>query len=80
MQLIAFFVEYLDESTICIDFHFHTLYLLDSAIYKCSTKEAIFFIWISYIATDKYNKKLQSPVALNIKEIPGYKQKENVKK
>ena len=32
------------------------------------------------IHTNKYNKKLLSPGALNIKETPGYKQKENVKK
>ena len=38
-----------------------------------------FILWISYIQT-KYNQKLQSPGALNIKETPGYKQKENVKK
>ena len=31
------------------------------------------------IHTNKY-KKLLSPGALNIKETPGYKQKENVKK
>ena len=30
--------------------------------------------------TNKYNKKLQSPGALNIRETPGYKQKDNVKK
>ena len=30
--------------------------------------------------TNKYNKRLQSPGALNIKETFGYKQKENVKK
>ena len=29
---------------------------------------------------NKYNKKLQSPGALNIKETPGHKQKENAKK
>ena len=32
------------------------------------------------VHTNKYNKKSQSPGALNIKETPGYKQKENVKK
>ena len=36
------------------------------------------YIWISY--TNKYNKKLQSAGALNLKETPGHKQKENVKK
>ena len=38
----------------------------------------IFFMNI--VHTNKYNKKLQSPGALNIQETPGYKQKENVKK
>ena len=32
------------------------------------------------VHTNKYNKRLQSPGALNIKETPGYKQKENAKK
>ena len=30
--------------------------------------------------TNKYNRKLQSPGTLNIKETPGYKQKKNLKK
>ena len=35
---------------------------------------------IHIVHTNKYNKKIQSPGALNIKETHGYKQKENVKK
>ena len=35
---------------------------------------------MNIVHTNKYNKKLQSPGVLNIKETPGYKQKENVKK
>ena len=35
---------------------------------------------MNIVHTNKHNKKLQSPGALNIKETPGYKQKENVKK
>ena len=35
---------------------------------------------MNVVHTNKYNKKLQSPGALNIKATPGYKQKENVKK
>ena len=31
---------------------------------------------MNIVLTNKYNKKLQSPGALNIKETPGYKQKE----
>ena len=40
----------------------------------------IIFLYICEYYTNKYNKRLQSPGALNIKETPGYKQKENVKK
>ena len=40
----------------------------------------VFFFYMNIVHTNKYNKKLQSPGALNIKETPGYKQKENVKK
>ena len=35
---------------------------------------------MNFVHANKYNKKLQSPGALNIKETPGYKQKDNVKK
>ena len=35
---------------------------------------------MNIVHTNEYNKKLQSPGALNIQETPGYKQKENVKK
>ena len=35
---------------------------------------------MNIVLTNKYNQKLHSPGALNIKETPGYKQKENVKK
>ena len=35
---------------------------------------------MNIVHKNKYSKKLQSPGALNIKETPGYKQKENVKK
>ena len=35
---------------------------------------------MNIVHTNKYNKKSQSLGALNIKETPGYKQKENVKK
>ena len=35
---------------------------------------------MNIVLTYKYNKILQSPGALNIKETLGYKQKENVKK
>ena len=34
---------------------------------------------MNIVLTNKYNKKLQSPDALNIKETPGYKQKDNLK-
>ena len=37
------------------------------------------FFYMNIVHTNKYNKKLKSPGALNIKETPGYKQKENVK-
>ena len=43
-------------------------------------KPDIFFLLLYEYRTYKYNKKLRSPGALNIKETPGYKQKENVKK
>ena len=47
---------------------------------SCSKKTMYFFlIYMNIILTNKYNKKLQSPGALNIKETPGYKQKENLK-
>ena len=45
--------------------------------YKCFV--TIFF-YMNIVHTNKYNKKLQSPDALNIKETPRYRQKENVKK
>ena len=58
--------------------------------YNCTLKHAItsnnisvngfFYIYMNIVHTNKYNKKLQSPGALNIKETPGYKQKENAKK
>ena len=35
---------------------------------------------MNIVHRNKYDKILQSPGALNIKETPGYKQKENVKK
>ena len=35
---------------------------------------------MNIVHTNKYNKKSKSLGALNIKETPGYKQKENVKK
>ena len=35
---------------------------------------------MNIVHTSKYNKKLQSRGALNIKETPRYKQKDNVKK
>ena len=38
-----------------------------------------FFFYINIVLTNIYNKKLQSPGALNIKETPGYKQKDNLK-
>ena len=38
------------------------------------------YTYMNTVHTNKYNKKLQSPGAINIKETPGYKQKENVKK
>ena len=37
------------------------------------------YIYMNIVLTNKYNKKLQSPGALNIKETPGYKQKDNLK-
>ena len=37
------------------------------------------FFYMNIVLTNKYNKKLQSPGALNIKETPGYKQKDNLK-
>ena len=42
--------------------------------------EGYHFFFMNIVHTNKYNIKLQSPGALNIKETPGYKQKENVKK
>ena len=38
-----------------------------------------FFFYMNIVLTNIYNKKLQSPGALNIKETPGYKQKDNLK-
>ena len=38
-----------------------------------------FYIYMNIVLTNKYNEKLQSPGALNIKETPGYKQKDNLK-
>ena len=35
---------------------------------------------MNIVHTNKYNKTLQSPGALNIKETPGHKQKNNTKK
>ena len=37
------------------------------------------FFYMNIVHTNKYNKKLKSPRALNIQETPGYKQEENVK-
>ena len=37
--------------------------------------KSVFFFYMNIAHTNKYNKKLQSPGALNIKETPGYKQK-----
>ena len=37
------------------------------------------YIYMNIVLTNKYNEKLQSPGALNIKETPGYKQKDNLK-
>ena len=34
---------------------------------------------MNIVHTNKYNKKLQSPGALNIQETPEYTQKENIK-
>ena len=34
------------------------------------------YIYMNIVLTNKYNKKLQSPGALNIKETPGYNQKD----
>ena len=34
-----------------------------------------FFLYMNIVHTNKYNKKLQSPGALNIKETPGYNKK-----
>ena len=34
-----------------------------------------FFFYMNIVHTNKYNKKLQSPGALNIKETPGYNKK-----
>ena len=34
---------------------------------------------MNIVHTNKYNKKLKSPGALNIQETPGCKQKENAK-
>ena len=34
---------------------------------------------MNIVLTSKYNKKLQSPSTLNIKETLGYKQKDNLK-
>ena len=45
---------------------------------KGSKKDIFLYMNISH--TNRYNKKLQSPSALNIQETTGYKQKENVKK
>ena len=42
-------------------------------------KEMIFF-YMSIVHTNKQNKKLQSPGALNIQETSGYKLKEILKK
>ena len=39
----------------------------------------IYFIYTNIVLANKYNKKLQSPGALNIKETPGYKQTDNSK-
>ena len=39
----------------------------------------IIIIYMNIVLTNKYNKKLQAPGALNIKETPGYKQKDNLK-
>ena len=39
-----------------------------------------FFIYMNIVHINKYNYKLQSPGALNIKETPGHKQKKNTKK
>ena len=48
---------------------------------SCSKKTIFLYIYIymNIILTNKYNKNLQSPDALNIKETPGYIQKENLK-
>ena len=40
----------------------------------------MFFLCMNIVHTNKQNKKLQSPYALNIQETLGYTQKENVKK
>ena len=40
----------------------------------------LFFFYMNIVHTNKQNKKLQSPGALNIQKTPGYKLKENIKK
>ena len=46
---------------------------------KISSFFLFFVLYMNIVLTNKYNKKLQSPGALNIKETPGYKQKDNLK-
>ena len=44
-----------------------------------SSVNFFFFFNMNIVLTNKYNKKLQSPGAVNIKETPGYKRKDNSK-
>ena len=63
--------------------HFETEYKFMLNIFKVRydfLKRRHIFFYMNIVHTNKYNKKLQSPGVLNIKETPGYKQKENVKK
>ena len=62
------------------DYYKILIYIAKNSLIKLFFFSYIYiYIYMNIVLTNKYNKKLQSPGALNIKETPGYKQKDNLK-
>ena len=64
------------------DWLFKDIYVVKLEALAMPAKSFTYYWLLFYIniVHTKFNKKLQSPGALNIQETPGYKQRENVKK
>ena len=61
------------------DYYKILIYIAKNSLIKLFFFFIYIYIYMNIVLTNKYNKKLQSPGALNIKETPGYKQKDNLK-